>query len=233
MFVSRTVAAEVLMEAEINDTGYTVLKALDREGDLRFSLAYVLCLLLYDVTECECASSVVEDLIKVVSSKTVYPVIIQKHLVLQSFIKTYSITGDSARASLRYLWKDFPSPNPTARIVMLLTVFIGSSTVDTLHSDLERLNLTPVSTEDITRVLVNPTVENFSPILCYARTHCEIRDDKMFSSFLADVAVRCLEVASKVLFFSDILQCNVSLDFLSRETCFVVCVRIIPPSRMT
>ena len=41
MFVSRTVAAEVLMEAETNRTSYAALKALDCEGDLRFSLAYV------------------------------------------------------------------------------------------------------------------------------------------------------------------------------------------------
>jgi hypothetical protein len=41
MFVSRTVAAEVLMEAETNRTGYAALKALDHEGDLRFTLAYV------------------------------------------------------------------------------------------------------------------------------------------------------------------------------------------------
>jgi hypothetical protein len=41
MFVSRTVAAEVLMEAETNRTGYAALRALDREGDLRFYLAYV------------------------------------------------------------------------------------------------------------------------------------------------------------------------------------------------
>ena len=51
MFVSRTVAAEVLMEAETNDAGYAALKTLDREGDLRFSLAYVLCSPLYDITE--------------------------------------------------------------------------------------------------------------------------------------------------------------------------------------
>ena len=51
MFVSRTVAAEVLMEAETNDTGYTVLKALDREGDLRFSLAYVSCSLLCNIID--------------------------------------------------------------------------------------------------------------------------------------------------------------------------------------
>lgn len=41
MFVSRTVAAEVLMEAESNRAGYAALKTLDREGGLRFSLAYV------------------------------------------------------------------------------------------------------------------------------------------------------------------------------------------------
>jgi hypothetical protein len=81
MFVSRTVAAEVLMEAETNDTGYAVLKALDREGALRFSLSYVLCLLLYDMTESKCHSSLVEDLIKVVTSRTIYPVVIQTFLV--------------------------------------------------------------------------------------------------------------------------------------------------------
>jgi hypothetical protein len=46
MFVSRTVAAEVLMEAETNRTGYAALKTLDREGGLRFSLAYVFFILL-------------------------------------------------------------------------------------------------------------------------------------------------------------------------------------------
>jgi hypothetical protein len=41
MFVSRTVAAEVLMEAETNRTGYAALKTLDCEGGLPFSLACV------------------------------------------------------------------------------------------------------------------------------------------------------------------------------------------------
>ena len=104
-------------------------------------------------------------------------------------------------AALRYLWRDFPSSNPTARLVILLTVFIGgpTATVDALHSDLRRLNLTPVYTEDIAHVLLSPFVEHFSSTLRYARTHCEINDET-FSSFLADVAIRCLEVASKVLF---------------------------------
>ncbi|KAI9435374.1 hypothetical protein F5148DRAFT_1266602 [Russula earlei] len=162
MFISRTVAAEVLMEAESNRTGYATLKTLDREGDLRFSLG-----------------ALVEDLVK-------------------SFIKAHSITAASTGASLCYLWKDFPSRNPIARLVMLLTVFISypGATPDTLHLNLEHLNLTPVSSEQIGQVLLSPFVEQFPSVLRYARVHCEI-DDATFPSFLAGVAVGCLEVASK------------------------------------
>lgn len=38
MFVSRTVAAEVCMEAKYNDVGYGALKQLDKSGHLRFDL---------------------------------------------------------------------------------------------------------------------------------------------------------------------------------------------------
>ncbi len=83
---------------------------------------------------------------------------------------------------------------------MLLTIFIGcpKAAADTLHLSLERLNLTPVSSEQIAHVLLSPFAEQFSSILHYARVYCEIGDDMTFSSFIADVAVRCLEVSSKV-----------------------------------
>lgn len=41
MFVSRTVAAEVCMEALSNEPAYKALKTLDSKGDLRFELSYV------------------------------------------------------------------------------------------------------------------------------------------------------------------------------------------------
>ena len=41
MFVSRTVAAEICMEAKLNDTAYGALKILDKSGELRFELQYV------------------------------------------------------------------------------------------------------------------------------------------------------------------------------------------------
>jgi hypothetical protein len=39
MFVSRTVAAEICMEAKINEVGYEALKELDKSGHLRFELS--------------------------------------------------------------------------------------------------------------------------------------------------------------------------------------------------
>lgn len=45
MFVSRTVAAEVCMEAKVNELGYAALKQLDKSGDLRFELSYVVDIL--------------------------------------------------------------------------------------------------------------------------------------------------------------------------------------------
>ncbi|KAG6878086.1 hypothetical protein C0993_012413 [Termitomyces sp. T159_Od127] len=41
MFVSRTVAAEVCMEAKVNLAGYHALKVLDKSGDLRFELGNI------------------------------------------------------------------------------------------------------------------------------------------------------------------------------------------------
>jgi hypothetical protein len=73
MFVSRTVAAEVLMEAEANRTSYAALKTLDCEGDLRFSLTYVFFhppargMIYYGYI-----SSLVEALIKVMLSGNVH-----------------------------------------------------------------------------------------------------------------------------------------------------------------
>lgn len=43
MFLSRTVAAEICMEAKTNDAAYVALKRLDKEGVLKFGLGYVFC----------------------------------------------------------------------------------------------------------------------------------------------------------------------------------------------
>ncbi|KAF8733215.1 hypothetical protein AX14_004073 [Amanita brunnescens Koide BX004] len=43
MFVTRTVASEVCMEAKSNESGYRALKLLDRSGHLRFELSTLVC----------------------------------------------------------------------------------------------------------------------------------------------------------------------------------------------
>jgi len=188
------------MEAESNRAGYAALKTLDREGGLRFSLAYVLHSLHMILLSVHVSVLWWKTLSRwdyqELSLRTSL-----KRTSLQSFIRFHLITTPSVGTSLSYLWKDFPSRHPVAQLVMLLTIFIGcpKATADTLHSSLERLNLTPVSPEQIARVLLSPFVEQFSSVLHYARVYCEIGDDMTFSSFLADIAVRCLEVSSKVL----------------------------------
>lgn len=66
MFLSRTVAAEVCMEAKVNEHAYNALKKLDQAGDLLFELSYVMCAI------CGCSEAkyrqrriLVADLIKV------------------------------------------------------------------------------------------------------------------------------------------------------------------------
>jgi hypothetical protein len=81
MFVSRAVAAEVLMEAETNRMGYAALKTLDREDGLRFSLSYAFhSLWNWHFIYCGRISSLVEDLVKVTLSSIIYPGTTQSRL---------------------------------------------------------------------------------------------------------------------------------------------------------
>lgn len=98
MFVSRTVAGEVLMEAESNRAGYAALKTLDREGGLRFSLAYVSSPPPYDFIERTCISSLVEDLIKVGPSGSISPDITHKHFT--SVVHQVSHDHDAIRRNI-------------------------------------------------------------------------------------------------------------------------------------
>ena len=60
MFLSRTVAAEVCMEAKTNESAYKALKRLDESGDLLFEL-----------------SGLIEELIKVIA----FPVMSDSQLI--------------------------------------------------------------------------------------------------------------------------------------------------------
>lgn len=109
---------------------------------------------------------------------------------------------------LRHLYADFPSTDPTVRLVMLLTVFISSETTHAsptaVHAKLEALGLTPISRRDVFNVLVNPFMERFIGLLDYARKEVVKEDgtkgleSKEIRELVEDVGMKCLEVACKV-----------------------------------
>ncbi|KAG5648430.1 hypothetical protein DXG03_005004 [Asterophora parasitica] len=172
MFVSRTVAAEVCMEAKMNVGAYGALKTLDKSGGLRFELA-----------------ALIEDLIK-------------------SFIKTRSISWPTTIETLRYLYTDYPSSDPTVRLVILITLFSTTenllSNASTIHAKLEALNLTPLTRNDVVNVLVNPFVDRHLPLLDYARWDFTDGPDKVkgilpkdFKELVREVISKCVGVACK------------------------------------
>ncbi|KAI0761934.1 hypothetical protein BD413DRAFT_616676 [Trametes elegans] len=174
MFLSRTVAAEICMEAKTNEAAYTALKRLDKEGVLRFEL-----------------SAVVQELIKM-------------------FLNTRSVTSGYTASVLRVLHKDFPSEDPTVRLVLLLTIFHSEPTlpstttpailagyVEACHEEIEEMGLGPLTRKDITDVLLSKFVpERFGGILEYARSVVEMDKGEMDRT-LTDVALGCLEIGCK------------------------------------
>ena len=171
------------MEAKTNESAYKALKKLDESGDLLFEL-----------------STLVEELIKV---RKLFPStnrLINHHF--QLFVNTRYITAATTVASLTQLYTDFPSPDPTVRLVLLLGVFINdhtplSATPTRLKSKLEPLGLLPIARQDIFNVMVNPFVEKYQSILEFARAEVGL-SQKDIGILVQEVAVRCLSEGCKV-----------------------------------
>ncbi|KAI0345775.1 hypothetical protein BDW22DRAFT_1467054 [Trametopsis cervina] len=176
MFLSRTVAAEICMEAKLNEQAYNALKRLDKEGFLRFELC-----------------TVVETLIK-------------------TFANTRSVATVSICNSLRDLYRDFPSSDPTVRNVLLLQVFICETTttginipIDPTHAifvekcreKIESIGLPPVERRDLLDVLSSKFVpERFSGIIEYGRLALSM-SSRAIEELVKELAYRCLEIGCK------------------------------------
>ncbi|KAI0822288.1 hypothetical protein BC628DRAFT_1421962 [Trametes gibbosa] len=194
MFLSRTVAAEICMEAKTNEAAYTALKRLDKEGVLRFELA-----------------SVVQELVKL-------------------FLNTRSVTTSYTASVLRILYRDFPSQDPSVRLVLLLTIFLSEPTpvpsslsvtseqsttlaryVESCHDEIEEMNLGPLTRKDITDVLLSKFVpERFGGILEYARAILKLGKTEM-EGVVTDVALGCLEIGCKGKMLKKLVEAH---DFL-------------------
>ncbi|KAH8104584.1 hypothetical protein BXZ70DRAFT_596840 [Cristinia sonorae] len=191
MFLSRTVAAEICMEAKSNEPAYEALKILDKEGLLRFSLA-----------------SVVEELIKL-------------------FVNTRSVTLPSVGLTLRHLYTDFPSKDPTVRVVLLLQLFIGilgghssidiPSFIPSCKEKFDALGLSPIKRTDLLEVLANNFApEHFGGILEFGRVVMKMARNEI-EGLVQELAFRCLGSSFKGKMLKRLLESYPFLDDLVRE----------------
>ncbi|KAI0317788.1 hypothetical protein OF83DRAFT_1119562, partial [Amylostereum chailletii] len=117
--------------------------------------------------------------------------------LIKLFVCTRSVTSTSVIPALRRLYQDFPSKDPTVRLVMMLTVFVPAQPSSLpAHSDLENLKLTPLSRDDLFNLLLNPFIERYAPIVSYAATHMGYKHGDI-NTLLTSVAVACLPLSSK------------------------------------
>ncbi|KAJ7288304.1 hypothetical protein C8J57DRAFT_1047482, partial [Mycena rebaudengoi] len=189
MFVTRTVAAEVCLEAKTNDAAYNALKKLDRAGDLPFTL-----------------SALVQDLIKLfVKSRAVTTASTTQTLneLYTDFLAPPpppASSRPSASKSTALRIPVLPSAfiDPTVRLVMLLSVFAADPTpsLPTIKTRLAALRMGPLTRRDAVGLMCSPFLERSVSLIEYLKreggwTHADVR------SLVEEVAVRCLEIECK------------------------------------
>ncbi|CEL62481.1 hypothetical protein RSOLAG1IB_04837 [Rhizoctonia solani AG-1 IB] len=196
MFVSRTVAAEVCMEANINEQGYMALKKLDVARKLPYTL-----------------SSLVSALIKLFSStrSVTFPKIIS---LIQSLHSDYSnptdpkirhvllLTVFCSPMAVRADWSDDMLPQIMDKLVELGLIQSPVREGMPEHSKSKSLDLQGVpkslSREELFNVLLSPFVENERPCIAYARSKAGMGlDEWAITRLKGDVAIHCLPTSSK------------------------------------
>ncbi|KIJ64454.1 hypothetical protein HYDPIDRAFT_175437 [Hydnomerulius pinastri MD-312] len=168
MFLSRTVAAEICMEAKSNESAYRALKSLDRSGELLFPLAPL-------VTE------LTKLFVKTRSITTTYTV-----NVLRQLYADFPSSDPTVRTVM--LLTVFLSDSTLSTTVTPLALA-------TLKAKLEALNLTPLTKDDLLNVMTNPFVEKLTILLEFAK-EMEM-SAKAIKDLVQEVAVQCLEIGSK------------------------------------
>ncbi|KAI0801815.1 hypothetical protein BC629DRAFT_140226 [Irpex lacteus] len=180
MFLSRTVAAEICMEAKTNDQAYNALKRLDKEGFLRFELANVVESLIKTFANTRSVMSpstfnVLKELFQDFPSND--PVV--RHvLLLQVFVCEIAATAipPTAPTSSPDAWKTF---------------------VDKCQARIESINLPPVERRDLLEVLSSKFApERFQGVLMYGRLTLGM-SNKAVDDLIREAAYRCLEVGCK------------------------------------
>lgn len=140
----------------------------------------------------------------------------------QLFVKSRSIISTYTINVLRQLYTDFPSTDPMVRVVMLLTVCLSDSmwlapmpeAVASFREKLEAIGLLPLTKEDLFNIMINPFVEKHNVLLEYAKEDLGM-SAKDIKDLVQDVAIKCLEIGSKV---RTSFGCSVSSLLLGKDT---------------
>ncbi|KAH9854676.1 hypothetical protein C2E23DRAFT_867269 [Lenzites betulinus] len=175
MFISRTVAAEICMEAKTNEAAYTALKRLDKEGSLKFELAYMqLFLNTRSVTTSYTAS------------------------VLRILYKDFPCKDETVRLVLLLtIFLSEPTPVPSSLSVTSEQSTILARYIETCHNEILEMDLGPLTRNDITDVLMSKFVpERFGGVLEYARAILKMGKTEL-EGVVTDVALGCLEIGCK------------------------------------
>ncbi|KAF8606938.1 hypothetical protein BDV93DRAFT_330574 [Ceratobasidium sp. AG-I] len=196
MFVSRTVAAEVCMEAKINEQGYLALRKLDMARKLPYSL-----------------SSLVSALIKLFSNtrSVTFPKTIS---LIQSLHTNFSNPTDPKIRHVllltvfcsptNMLWSDemhnVLMPQLLEKLVELRLIrqtnISGTSSSKTKGQGTEPPET--LSRDELVDVLLSPFTENERSCIAYARDRLGMHlEDWEILQLKGDVAIRCLSISSK------------------------------------
>ncbi|KIP08106.1 hypothetical protein PHLGIDRAFT_127240 [Phlebiopsis gigantea 11061_1 CR5-6] len=173
MFLSRTVAAEICMEAKQNEPAYNALKRLDKEGLLKFEI-----------------STVIEDLIKTFSRtrSVTFP---NTFCVLQQLYSDFP--SDDPVVRLVLLLQVFHSENTGSPLLDSPP----PNYVEKCAAKIEEIGLGPATRADLVEVLCSKFApERFKGILEYGskQMHMSSRD---VEELVLEVALRCLEIGCK------------------------------------
>ncbi|KAG1785964.1 uncharacterized protein HD556DRAFT_1434905 [Suillus plorans] len=156
--------------------------------------------------------------------------------LIKLFVNTRSITSAYTINVLRHLYADFPSTDPTVRIVMLLTACLSDNVLvqpnpsGTLKSKLEPLGLLPLTRKDIVDILTNPFVEKHSALVDFAKDEMNLSSSDI-KDILQEVAVKCLKIGSKGKTLKKLVDCHPYLHAVLQENavqCYAINLDDLP-----
>ncbi|KAF7797419.1 hypothetical protein EIP86_008614 [Pleurotus ostreatoroseus] len=178
MFLTRTVAAEICMEAKSNEPAYSALKRLDRAGLLRFKLSGVIEDLIKtyantrSIAHANCYGTLRQLYMDFPSRKP----LVRQVLILQIFLSIPCTPGQAFPAAVSSSLERY---------------------VDACKQKIENVGVGPIKRTDLLEVLSSRFApENFEGIIEYGRTVLHMSRNEI-EGLVQEVAFRSLEISCK------------------------------------